>query len=148
MFTEMSSADPLNEDFRQLVAAARTLVSEMMIKNGEAAEAINLLNQSLLTLEKSFAASPTDELVHFRIAMTQQSLGQGYVALASEVKTSALKRLDHWREARSWFKKSLEIYKSFRDAGKLTGEEASRVDVVSQEIAKCDAAIARLTGRA
>ena len=146
VFTEMLSADPQNEEFRQIVAAVQTFVCQMMIKTGNSAEAIKLLNQSLVTLEKSFAASPTDELAHFRIANVQAGLGQGYAALASEGKTSAQKRLADWREARSWFQKSLEIYGVFRDAGKLTGEEAARLDVVAQEIAMCDAAIARLTG--
>jgi len=55
--------------------------------------------------------------------------------------------LADWREARSWFQKSQEIYKTFLDAGKLTGEDAARLDVVIEEIARCDAAIARLTGK-
>ena len=145
IFTEMLSADPQNEEFRQAVAMVQIFVSEMMIKNGEAAEAIELLSQSLLTLEKSFAASPTDEIAHFRIGSVQAGLGQGYAALASESKTSAQRRLVHWREARSWFQKSQEIYGVFRDAGKLTGEDAARLDTVIEEIAKCDATIARLT---
>ena len=146
IFAEMSSADPLNEDLRQLVAAVRTFVCQMMIKTGNAAEAIELLNQTLRTLEKSFAASPTDELAHYRIATVQEGLGQGHAGLAADGKTSAQKRLANWREARSWFQKSLEIYRVFRDAGKLTGEEAAKVSVVTEEIIKCDAAIARLGG--
>lgn len=145
VLTDMLSADPQNEEFRQGVATVQTFVSEMMIKNGEAAEAIKLLRQSLLSLEKSFAASPTDEIARFRIANVQAGLGQGYAALASEGKTSAQMRLADWREARSWFQKSREVYTVFRDAGKLTGEDAARLDGVIEEIAKCDAAIARLT---
>jgi hypothetical protein len=117
---------------------------EMMIKTGSAAEAIKLLSQSQLTLEKSFAASPTDEIAHFRLANVEAALGQGYVALASDDRSSGQIRLAHWREARSWFQKSQEIYKTFLDGGKLTGEDAVRLDVVNQEIVKCDAAIARL----
>ena len=51
-----------------------------------------------------------------------------------------------WREARSWFQKSQKTYKTFLDAGKLTGEDAARLDAVIVEIAKCDSAIAGLTG--
>lgn len=38
------------------------------------------------------------------------------------------------------------IYKTFLDAGKLSGDDAARHDVVIEEIAKCDAAIAGLSG--
>ncbi len=145
IFVDMLSKDPQNEEFRQVVATVQTTVCEMMIKTGDAAEAIKLLNQSLLTLEKSFAASPSDEIAHFRVGNVQQALGQGYAALASDDKTSTQKRLAHWREVRSWFQKSQEIYKALREAGKITGEDGARLDVVTEEIAKCDAAIARLT---
>jgi hypothetical protein len=116
-----------------------------MIKNGEAAEAIRLLKESLVLLERSFAASPTDEIAHFRIAILKAGLGQGYVAMASDEKAPAEKRLAHWREARSWYQKSKEIYQQFLDAGKLTGEDADRLKVVVEEIARCDAALAQLS---
>ncbi|MEP6570540.1 MAG: protein kinase [Acidobacteriota bacterium] len=145
IFTEMLSADPQNDEFRQAVASIQTFVCEMMIKNGNAAEAIKLLSESLLTLEKSFAASPTDETAHFRIGNVQAGLGQGHAALAADDKTSAEKRLTHWREARTWFQKSQEIFQGFRDAGKLTGEDSAKLDAVTEEIGKCDTAIARLT---
>ena len=144
IFTELLSEDPQNEDLGQAVPILQTLVCQMMIKSGDAAQAIELLEQSLASLEKSFAASPTDQVAHFRLAMVQEGLGQGNAALASDEKISAPKRLAHWREAHLWFKQSLKIYTSFRDAGKTTGEEAAKVDVVAGEIAKCDAAIARL----
>lgn len=145
MFVDMLSKDPQNAEFIQVVATVQTTVCEMMIKTGDAAEAIKLLNQSLLTLEKSFAASPSDAIAHFRVGNVKQALGQGYAVLASDDKTSTQKRLAHWREARSWFQKSQEIYKALREAGKITGEDGARLDIVTEEIAKCDAAIARLT---
>lgn len=145
IFEKILSADPQNDEFRQAVANVQTLVSEMMIKTGEASAAIKLLNQSLLTLEKSYDASPTDEIAHFRIAITQENLGHGYVALASEGKTSAQQRLANWREARSWFQKSQAIYRVFGDAGKLVGEDAARLVRATDGIAKCDAEIARLS---
>lgn len=144
LITEMSSEDPQNEDFRQVVAVFQTFVCKMMVETGNAAEAITLLNQSLRTLEKSFANSPTDESAHFKIAMVQAELGRAFASLASDRSLSLQQRLAHWRESRSWLEKSLKIYKAFRDAGKTTGEEAGWVDVVTEEIAKCDAAIAGL----
>jgi tetratricopeptide (TPR) repeat protein len=143
-FQKMSVADPQNDEFRQGVANVQTLVCEMMIKTGAAAEAIKLLTEALLVLEKSFAASPTDEISHFRIALIQADLGHGHVALAEDLKTPPQKRSAHWREARLWFQKSQEILQVFRDAGKLAGEDSARLDAVNEGLAKCDAAIGRL----
>jgi tetratricopeptide (TPR) repeat protein len=113
LFAELLSADPQNDEFRQRLAQVQTFVGEMMIRTGSAAEAIKLLNQPLLTLQKSSASSPTDENAHFRLANAQAAMGKGYAALASDDQTSRQKRLAYWREARSWFQKSMEIYKSF-----------------------------------
>jgi|GEM_PF-4104224 len=80
------------------------------------------------------------------MAMVQQELGNAHAALASSDKIPA-QGLAHWREARSWFQKSQAIYKVFRAAGKSTGEDGARLDVVTAEIAKCDAAVAKLGKR-
>ena len=145
IFNELSAADLQNEDLRQIVAAAQIVVCQMMIKAGNANEAITLLHQARATVERLFAASPTDAIAEFRIATVQEMLGKGYVVLASDRSKPAQKRLAHWSEAHSWFQKSLKIFKSFRDSGKSVGEESAKVDVISAEIAKCEAAIARLT---
>jgi eukaryotic-like serine/threonine-protein kinase len=145
IFSEMASADPTNDEYQQTLAVVQGFYCEILIDNGRAAESIELLNQSLLALQKSFALSPTDEQAHFRIAMVQGWLGKGYAALASDETTSAAKRLPIWRDARSWFLKSQKNLQQFRDAGKLTGDDSARLDAVNEEIAKCDAAIARLT---
>ena len=147
IFQDMSLADPQNEDLREAVADIQGAVAKLLIKRGKPAEAIKLLTAAHSTLEKLFAASPTDEIVRFRIATVEGTFGHGYSALASDNKTPAPNRLAHWREARSWFQKSLEIYKSFRDSGKSTGEDAATVDLVTEEIAKCDAAISLLAAR-
>jgi non-specific serine/threonine protein kinase/serine/threonine-protein kinase len=143
-FTEMLAADPQNDEFRQGSALVQTFLGEMTIKDGRAVEGIALLRQPLQLLEQSFAASPTDEIAHFRLANVQQALGQGYLALAADAHNAAPTRLAHWREARSWLARSREIYQGFRDAGRLTGEDAVRLDTVIDQIAQCDAAIARL----
>jgi serine/threonine protein kinase/tetratricopeptide (TPR) repeat protein len=141
---DLLAADPQNDEFRQAEAMFQTFVGEMMIKNGEAGEAIKLLKQSLLNLEKSFAASPTDEIAHFRIAVTLAALGHANLALASDNATARQTRLPFWREARSWLQKSREIFKIFNDDGKLIGEDAARFETVNTGINQCDQAIIQL----
>jgi hypothetical protein len=116
----MLSADPQNEEFRQIVAAIQTFVCEMMIKNGEAAESI------CTDIGEVIRRSPSHEIAHFRIANVQAELGKGYAALAAAAGKSAPGSLAHWRKARSWLRKSQSIYKAFHDAGKLSGDDAAR----------------------
>ena len=144
IFKELLSEDSQNEELRQVTAAFQTFYSEMLIQNGRASEAIEALSQSLQTFEKSYAASPNDEISHFRIAEAQAGLARGYFTLASDNSINTSKRLIHLNIARDFFQKSLAIYKSFQEAGMLTGEESDRIEIVTKGLAECDAAIARL----
>lgn len=146
IFSDLANADPKNDDLRQAVAEAQAFVAEMMIKAGNADDAIGLLNKSLQDLERSFAASPNDKAAQFRIANVQAELGKAYASLADKQKSPA-QSLSHWREARTWFQKSLAIYKLLRESTTIAGEDGARFDVVSAELAKTDAAIAQLNGK-
>ncbi len=143
IFKKILEADPKNDEFQQAVASTQGFVCDMMIKSGDAVEAIKLLKESLEPLEKSYAASPSDEIAHFRIAVVQSSLGEGHKAIASEEKTPTSQKLAHWREARTWFQKSREIFQVFKDEGKLTGDDLAKFESVVSGIAECDAAINR-----
>lgn len=145
IFTDMLSVDQQNDELRQAAATVQAFVCGLLIETGNPGEAVRLLDQSLVTLESSFAASPNDELAHFRLANVQAALGTAHAALASAKGIPAGKRLHEWRQARSWFEKSMEIYKPFRAAGKTTGDDDAKVDVAAQGIKRCDAEIERLT---
>ena len=93
-------------------------------------------------LEKLLEASPNDEIVRYRIAFTEETLGMGYSLLASDKKKN--QSLENWKTARDHFQKSYQIYKWSRDEGKTVGTDASVVDKVAEDIAKCDAAISKL----
>ena len=121
-----------------------TTYGEILVAKGQANGALENFRRALTILEREPVRSGRTT----GLASTYAGLGKGHAALAANHKTSVQQRLAHWREASSWFQKSLEIYRVFRDAGKLSGEEAAKVSVVTEEIAKCDAAIARLGGKA
>lgn len=115
---------------------------EILLAKGEAGGALENFRKAVTILEREPVRSGRTT----GLASSYAGLGKGHAALAANHKTSAQQRLAHWCEARSWFQKSLEIYRMLRDAGKLTGEDGARLDTVIKEIAKCDAAIARLGG--
>ena len=48
--------------------------------------------------------------------------------------------MEHWRSAKAAYGKSLAIYEDLRAKGKLSGGDANKLDELTAEIAKCDAA--------
>jgi hypothetical protein len=63
-------------------------------------------------------------------------VGRNYGLLAA--KTGATKR---WEEARSWHQKSLNIWQDMKSKGSLTDADQKKLDEVSSELKKCDAAL-------
>jgi hypothetical protein len=53
-------------------------------------------------------------------------------------------RLAQWREARTWFQKSMDIWTSLKAGGKFTSVIYGGPKQVQQEIARCAAALAKL----
>lgn len=53
-------------------------------------------------------------------------------------------RLAEWREARTWFQKSMDIWTSLKAGGRFTSVVYGSPEKVQREIARCDAALAKL----
>ncbi|MDQ3920498.1 MAG: hypothetical protein M3348_18715 [Acidobacteriota bacterium] len=50
-------------------------------------------------------------------------------------------RRERWREARSWYQKSLDLWHQVGSGGTLSRADADKADEVVREIAKCDTAL-------
>jgi len=87
------------------------------------------------------ASDPTSALIRFRVAIAHQSLGESYMAMASDNRRPAAQRQQFWTEALSWLEKAYKVDRELRDNGTLTGDEAERVDIVTAKIAECKAAL-------
>ena len=74
------------------------------------------------------------------------SPGKAYTMLAADENTSAKDRVRFWREARTWFKRSMDVWLDLRQHGTLREVDGGKPEEINLEIAKCDAALARLPG--
>ena len=78
------------------------------------------------------------------VATAYSGLGSTHVALAADTRHNATMRLAEWREARTWFQKSVDIWTKLKAGGKHTSVVYGGPEQVQQEIARCDAALAKL----
>jgi len=128
-------------------AAAHTRVSrtyfnigEVYLDLGEVNKAIDHNHKGLANFDETM---PQDESNQTRIlkATGLNQMGACYLKLASASKSSTGNGREHLREAREWFRKSLAIWVTLRDARGLDIENAGKPEEVTGEIARCDAAI-------
>ena len=50
----------------------------------------------------------------------------------------------NWREAKRWYQQSLDVWKDLQQHKMVAADYAKKPSEVSQQLAKCDAAIAQL----
>jgi hypothetical protein len=78
------------------------------------------------------------------LAESDSSLGQGYLSLAEQNGT-ANSKVEHLREARSWYQKSVALWKEMPSAGSANARnDVETIESLSRQVAKCDAAFAKL----
>ena len=72
------------------------------------------------------------------LALTYYDLGVAQSKLAQAGSASS-DSLEDWRQARSWYQKSLDVLQDLKTHATLRGADASKPEELSKEIARCDA---------
>lgn len=91
------------------------------VKKGDAVAALESYRNALTYLEKE----PVRSQIPDKLADTYEGIGDALVSL--KIKST---------EAAEMYRKSLEIWRKLKEAGKLKGENAGKTEEVSQKIAK------------
>ena len=137
--------DPANRQYRSDLATLRGKVGGALVATGDPAAAVSVIEDALEVFNEIRAADPDNAMTRARVAGLHGSRGAAYAALAGGVpRPSRSKRLEYWQAARASFQESHLIWLDFRDRGATTGTEAAEPDRLASEIARCEAALARL----
>ncbi|MBI3649595.1 MAG: protein kinase [Acidobacteria bacterium] len=116
----------------------------LKLNAGEAESALGVFRKALTVREALVAETPTNVDYRFRLADVCSIIGEAYEALAKQSKTSASQQVEHWQVARSWFQRSLELFIKMRDEKVLAKGRLEYIDGITEGLARCDAALAKL----
>jgi tetratricopeptide (TPR) repeat protein len=111
------------------------------LKLGETEAAEESLRKMLQLREELRAADRESPTFQSDLAFAYCLMGD---LSAQQASAAEAERLTHWREARGWYQKGLELFQNLRQRGLLSGGPAAKPEEVIREIAKCDAALAQL----
>ena len=140
----LAAMDTANLQAQADFALACERLGTSLAQAGGAPEALGLLQRSIRTLEPILAADPGNLATRARVANSKTGLGFAHAALAAGPGQSAAGRAGHWREAKAAFRDAQAFWSEMRDHGMVPGSEADEPERLAREIAKCDAALARL----
>lgn len=137
-FADLVAKDPLNEDYPAKLSSVYLAMSRVQSQADDSNGALDSANQGIKIDEVLVAASPTNSTARNTLAQSYSQLGASHAALAEKSR-----QMDHWRAAKDAYQKSLDIYQDMKSKGTLSGTDANKPEEITNEIAKCDAALNR-----
>lgn len=144
----MRLVEPLVAQNPQNILARRRLgiylvhIGTCQLKLGETGATQETLQAMLRLREELYQEDPENPSLQSDLAYGYCALGDWHAHLATTV---AADSLTHWRAALAFYQRGLPLFLVLRDRGQLIGGTAAKPTGVIQDIAKCEAAIARLS---
>lgn len=137
-------ADPEDTLSRRLVAYIRMKIGSALVKSGDPRAALEEFGRALGNLRELAAMAPQSNYLSAVLGNAYSGLGLTHATLAADPRLSLAQHRQHWREARSWYSKSLDIWTELKRQNKLALDERGEPERIPKEIAKCNRAIERL----
>ena len=138
---ELSRKDPTDTHLRRHQGMAYLKLSEFLSDSGKVAEAIDNVQETIRINEALIAINPKNTLAINSLPLGYNQLGKCHTLLATAGNSGTDKRMDHWRQAKDCYKKSLDIWRAMKREGTLPALDAAKQDEAAREIARCDEAL-------
>jgi len=145
-FKALLAVDPNNSLARANVAFADNGIAEILVQSGKPKSALDVLQESLATFGAMSPNTASSRYVRSGFASAHSIMGEAYSTLAQSQHLSRKEAAESWREARSWYEKSLALWADKSKRGELENEERAEQQRITFEIVQCDAALHELTG--
>ncbi len=139
----LSQSDPKDAEKRGDLSEDQMKLSDVYLQLGDAERALAGYRNALAIRESLLAANPDNAEGLTQLARLYEKLG-GYYALQAAKRLPPTQRAGNWREARRWFQQSLDVWKALQQHKTVAADYAKKPVEISQQLAKCDAAIAQL----
>lgn len=140
---EVARADPDDAPAHLYVAEARQLIGNALLRAGDAAGARDAFAAAALLLEPWLERDRANVYLRSAFGHVAGRVGRAEVALARAARPAA-GGAGHWREARRWYGRASEILEALRAAGTLTADFGPDAEEAGRELARCEAALARV----
>jgi eukaryotic-like serine/threonine-protein kinase len=147
VFAGRFAKDPTNALLLMNLSQTYNNLGNVLAQGAKFPEALANYQQALSLRESYVKDHPKEAGFSYRLGETTFDLGDLYVRMASVTSTPAKQRLGFWREAKSWYQRSLDIWQGLSREGTLPGWNKDKPDETLKSIARCDTALAEMAGR-
>jgi non-specific serine/threonine protein kinase/serine/threonine-protein kinase len=144
IFEALSAADRNNVNASRSLSISYEKMGDLFLKMGQATEALNIYQKSLAIREALSAADSSNVQLRRDLAKSYSRLGAVNAEFASKTAAPVSQQIERWRQARSWYQRSREIYLSLRSGRLLTEADKNAPDELARKIAQVEATLQNL----
>jgi non-specific serine/threonine protein kinase/serine/threonine-protein kinase len=138
-FQKLAAYDPANAQFQEDIAAVRSEIGEVLVNTGKPGDAIESLHLSINAAQSMSNATNPQSRIGYILVSGQFFLGKANIMLATSSQTPSQQKIEHCREASSWFQKCLPAFAFLRDHAPSDYNGADRVTTIQHEMTVCEA---------
>ena len=139
----LAAADPNDANSSKYLRSTCEKIGNISLKNGQTTSALSNFRRALAAAEAESIADQADMRSRSDMAAFSSRIAEAYGTMAAQAAPD--RRQEYWRQARSWYQKSLSIWQELRQRRSVASrEDAESPETANQGIAKCDAALAKL----
>jgi non-specific serine/threonine protein kinase/serine/threonine-protein kinase len=144
-YLKLSTADARDVLALRYVGKCYTGISAALSAIGKPAEGIQTARKAIKIFDSLAAADHADNFFKpVDLAYARSTLADAYEHLARMPGLSSSAKLENWRQARSWYRQSLDTWLSIRQRASLGQFDTAQPDRIAHRIAACDSALANL----
>jgi non-specific serine/threonine protein kinase/serine/threonine-protein kinase len=136
IFTELCSVDRSNQLAAENLAFSDLSIGDVLVRQGKTKEGMQNFQVALVTIQR--VGKPKSLWDSTLFSLTYSYLGMGHAALAEHA-AHPDERTQHWREARSWYQKAMDVWSGQVTQGGLDALGNNQPAFIRRELAKCDA---------
>ena len=144
-YQKLASADPQDALVMRYLGRCYMSIGTALAADGKVAQGIQSAQKAVRIFETLASADHTE--IYFKstdVAYANSALAETYWRLAVKPGTPEPSKIASWREARSWYQKSLDTWLLLKQRAPLGKFDEAQPDKITIEIAKCDGALAKL----
>ncbi len=131
----LTTENPDNTEVSSKLADTFSKMGLVLVRASDTQKGFEYMGRARQSFEALSNADPSNAETRAALASSYATLGKGHARLATETRFAAAKQIEHWREARVWFQKSLDVLTAL-------GTGDNEIIEIKRQIALCDAALA------
>lgn len=128
-----------NMQAREDCANSYEKIGDLLAARGSLAEALEQHRKAAALRDEVAAKDQENMEAQRELASSYAKLGE----VSSRMAAGSQAQGEHWREAKQWYERSLDLLRALQQRGALARRDAGEPERIAREVAKCEAALAK-----